>query len=281
MCYICSPLVDFMKKYLLVFSFALFLLLNSSCEYKKLLKSADYDKKYEMAIQYYEKKDYVKAEALLEELITIFRATDKAESVYFHYAYTNYQLGYYTLASYYFQNFANTYPNSTHTEECAYMSAYCYNITSPDYSLDQSDTKIAIGKMQEFINRYPTSERVEEANRIMDQLRGKLEKKAIEIAKQYYKTGHYKSSIVAFNNIMKDFPDTPYREEATFMVIKSNYMLLLNSIESKKAERIDKTIDCYLKFIDKYPTSTYLRNAETIYKATLELKNKNKTKSST
>lgn len=244
-----------------------------SCEYKKLVKSTDYEKKYETAVKFYEKKDYVRAETLLEELITIFRGTDKAEKVYFYYAYTNFQLAYYSMASYYFQNFAKTYPNSVHTEECAYMSAYCYYVTSPDFSLDQADTKMAISKMQSFINSYPTSARVEEANKIVDELRGKLEKKSMEIARQYYKTGYYKSSIVAFNNILKDYPDTHYREETYFMILRSNYMLAVNSIDSKKKERIENTIQQYFKFIEKYPQSFYLKSAENIYESALKIKN--------
>lgn len=253
--------------------FVLFITVSCS-EYNKLVKSTDLDKKYEMAIKYYEKDDYVKALPLLEELVSVYRGTAKAESIYYYYAYTNYNMGDYTIAGYHFHNFVKTFPNSIHTEECAYMNAYCYYLNSPSYSLDQTDTKAAIKEFQAFINQYPKSTRLAECNEIVDKLRAKLERKSYEIAKQYYYIGDYKAAIYSFNNTLKDFPDTKYREELSFLIIQSNYLLAANSIESKKEERLTVTIDSYIKFIDTFPKSTYLKDAESIYESALKMKEK-------
>src|SRR5205823_2189449 len=137
----------------------------------------------------YEKEDYLKALTLLEELITLFRGTAKEENALYYYANTNYNMGDYELARYHFRNFVKTFPASVHAEECAYLTAYCYYLNSPEYSLDQSDTKTAIKEFQVFINEYPKSSRISECNEIIDKLRGKLEKKHYEISKQYYQTG--------------------------------------------------------------------------------------------
>ena len=251
------------------------LFIASSCnEYNRLLKSTDLDKKYEMAIKYYEKEDYVKAITLFEELVSVYKGTNKAESIYFYYAYTNYNLGDYDLASFHFRTFAKTYPNSAHAEECAYMSAYCKYINSPSYSLDQTDTKSAIKEFQSFINQYPNSTRLAECNELVDKLRAKLERKSYELAKQYYYIGDYKSAIFAFHNTIKDFPETKYREELEFLIVKSNYLLAENSIDSKKAERVKVTIESYFKFVDSFPKSSYLRDVESIYDDVLKMKEK-------
>jgi len=256
-----------------------FLSIVVSCnKYDKALKNADMDTKYQMAMKYYEKGNYVKAVNLFEELVSVYRGTAKAEGILFYYAYTNYNLGDYILAAYHFKNFVKTYPNSQHAEECGYMAAYCYYLTSPIYSLDQTDTKAAINEFQLFVNQYPKSMRLASANDMIDKLRAKLEKKSYEIAKQYYHIGDYKASVYAFKNVLNDFPDTKYREELSFLIIKSYYLYAINSIEIKKKERLQASIDAYLNFVDVFSKSGYLKEAESIYDSALKMKEKAKSK---
>lgn len=233
-------------------------------QYEKLLKSTDYGKKYDMALLYYEEEKYDKAYPLLEELAGLFRGTEKAEKIYFYYAWTNYHLGDFIMAGYHFKNFARTYPNSVHAEEALYMNAYCNYLNSPEYSLDQSATYAAISEFQLFIDRYPLSEKVKDANEMIDKLRGKLERKAYERAKLFYKTENYQSAIVAVNNMLRDFPGTSHAEELSFIALSSHYLYALNSIENKKQERIEATIEYYNKFHNRFPESEYRREAESI-----------------
>jgi len=241
------------------------MILSSCSDYNKLLKSSDYTKKYDAAIAYYNNKDYSKALALLEELVSVYRGTDKAEKIMYYYAYATYLSGDYLLAGYHFTNYIKTFPASTHTEECAFMNAYCYYEESPRYSLDQSDTKNAIKELQSFINKYPNSQKVTEANELITKLRSKLETKYYEIAKQYYFLLEYKAAIVSFENVLKEFPDSKFREDAMFMIVKSHYSYAVKSIEKKKAERFKSTIDAYNKFVSYYPdNSKYNKEVEGI-----------------
>ena len=254
-----------------------FVALLSSCDnYTKIAKKGSIEQKYEYAIKAYEKGQYSRALPLLEELITVYRGTANGEKVLYYYAYSNYNTGDYILAGYHFKNFAKSFPASPKTEECLYMSAYCYYLTSPSYSLDQTDTRAAIREFQSFINQYPNSSRTAEANEIVSKLHNKLEIKAYEIAKQYYQVADYKSSIVAIANVVKDFPDSKYVEELNFLLVKSHYLLALNSVDAKRPERLKNTFDAYLRFIDKFPQSTYLKDAEGIYLSALKLKEKYK-----
>ncbi|MDQ3047199.1 MAG: outer membrane protein assembly factor BamD [Bacteroidota bacterium] len=238
-------------------------------KFNKLVKSGDMEAKYIAAIAYFEKEDYTKALTLFEELMSVYRGTAKAEEVNYYYAYCNYNLEDYLVAGYQFRNYVKSFPNSKHTEECAYMNAYCFYLNSPEYSLDQIDTKLAIKEFQRFTNAYPQSERISECNRLIDQLRAKLERKSYENSMLYYNMSDYKGSIVAFGNHLKDFPDTKHAEELEYLIIRSYYLLALNSIDSKKPERFKSAVDSYLKFEDKYPKSEYLNEAEMVYTSAL------------
>jgi outer membrane protein assembly factor BamD len=177
------------------------------------------------------------------------------------------------LAGFHFRTFVRTFPNSEHAEECAFMNAYCYYLSSPKYTLDQSDTKNAIQEMQFFLNQYPESKRVDTCNILMDKLRGKLEKKAYEITKGYFFRDDWKAAAPACENFIKDFAESPHNDEMELMIIKSYYLLAKNSVESKKMGRLEKAMEVYLKFVDLYPNSPYIAEAETIYKDCERLKN--------
>jgi len=258
-----------MKK---IFLPILFLMLFVSCsKYQKILKSTDLAFKFDKAIMYYEKDDYNRALPLFEELSTVFMGSVKAEEVNYYYAYCHYSLGEYMMAAYLFETYANTYPNSKHTEECQYMSAYCFYLLSPIYKLDSKNTYKAINQLQLFTNLYPKSDRVKACNKLIDELREKLTKKVFNNAKQYYITEYHKSAIIALKNVLLDFPGSEYEEEIYFLIIESSFELAKNSIISKKQERLENTIAAYNEFVDKYPTSKFLKQAQDTQQKTLKL----------
>jgi len=243
----------------------------ASCSnYQKILKSDDYNFKYEKAKEYYNKDDFFRSLPLFEELVNIYKGTDKAEDLYYYFAYCHFGLGDYLMARYHFKNFATTFKNSEYTEECQYMYAYCYYLSSPESSLDQSNTFKAIDAFQLFVNIYPGSDRIEKCNEYIDKLRLKLESKAYENAKLYFNIGNYKAAIIALNNTVEDYPDIDNRENIDFLVLKSNYLLAINSVEKRKLERFQSAIAAYNKFIDRYPESKMLREAESIYDNTIK-----------
>ena len=261
------PAIKIMTRIFLKILAATFLI--SSCgKYQKVLKSDDYNYKYEQAVIYYEDGDYNRAMPLFNELSTVMKGTAKIQEVSFYYAYCNYSTGDNLMAAYLFRNYTINFPNSKHTEECAYMGAYCYYNEAPAYSLDATNTLRAIKELQSFVDRYPTSNRVAKCNELIDELRAKLSLKAFENAKQYYTTSNYKSAIIALDNVLIDFPSFNNREEVHFLIVKATYLLAINSISTKVEERLQATLEAYTHFKDNYPESTYLKELETTYNKT-------------
>jgi outer membrane protein assembly factor BamD len=239
-------------------------------KFNKLLKNGNSEDKFNGAIKYFDAKDYTKALILFEELMGTYRGTSKAEEVQYYYANCNYYLGDYILAGYQFRTFVKNYPSSKHLEYCAFMNAYCFYLNSPDFSLEQTDTYLAIKEFHRFTLQFPNSEKILECNNILDKLRDKLDKKSYESSILYYNMANYKSAIVAFAIHIKDFPDTKHEEELKYLTIKSYYLLAINSIESKKQERFKGAVESYIKFIDAFPKSKYIKDAENIYSNSLQ-----------
>ncbi|PLX02574.1 MAG: outer membrane protein assembly factor BamD [Marinilabiliales bacterium] len=260
-----------MKRKLFFIGIVLILAVTSCSEFQKVVKSSDYDLKYDKALEYYNNEDYFRAQQLFEELLTLFKGSTKGEEVYFYYAYCYYGQGNYILAGYHFRSFAKTYPNSKHTEECEFLSAYCFYLDSPGPDLDQTNTRRAIDALQLFINKYPESKRIEECNELIDKLHNKLEIKSYNSAKLYFDLGDYKAANVALSNALKDYPDSQFREELLYLLLKSNFLLAENSIESKQKERFQNTIEQYYALIDEYPKTDHLKEAEKLYEQSLNM----------
>lgn len=226
-------------------------------EFERIRTSGDPELLYSKANEYYEQGDYLKAQTLYELVISSFRGREQAESISFRYAYTYYYLEQYLLAAYYFKNFAQTYGASRFREEAEYMAAYSNYQLSPNFRLDQTYSEKAIEALQEFINLYPNSERVAEANRLIDEMRAKLELKAFESAKLYYDLNQYQSAIRSFENVLKDYPETRNAEEIRYLVIRSAYLWATNSFVERQQERFREAVELAGEFLERYNSSTY------------------------
>lgn len=241
--------------------FGALMLLSSCGEYNRVLKSTDLDYKYAKAVEYYEAEQYNKAYPIFDELLTLYRGTAKAQDVYFYYSMTLFQQGDFILAAYHFKNFSKTFPNNKDADESAFMVAYCYYLESPSYSLDPSYTFKAINEFQLYINTHPRSTRIEECNLMMDELRSRLERKSYEIARQYYRTGHYQSAVVSFTNTLNTYPDTKYREEALYLKFDAAFRLAKNSVKDKQEQRLIEARTAVREYMDQYPEGEYVKTA--------------------
>ena len=237
-------------------------------KFQKVMKGSDYNLKLETAIQYYQKQNYYRALELLEELISLLRGTDKAEKVYYYYAYCYYGQGDYMMASFHFKNYYTTFPRGEKATECQYMSAYCKYLDSPEYGLDQTETTEAMKELQLFITKYPKNDSVKKCNELIDILRGKLKKKAYNQAMLYYNINDYKAAIRTFKNVLKDYPDIENKEEIHFLIVKSYYNYADRSIPEKKKERLQEALKTCNDFLLAYPTSKFLKEVNLIFKNT-------------
>ena len=234
-------------------------ILFAACgEYQQVLKSKDLEFKLSKALEYYNDGDYNKAYPIFDELISLYRGTEKAQEVYFYYANTLYKQKDYILAGYHFKNFYKTFPQNENADEAAYLTAYCYYLEAPSHSLDQAYTFKAINELQLYINTHPGSENIERCNGYMEELRGRLELKSYEIAKQYYKTRKYKAAMTAFTTTLREYPDTPYREEAMYLKAKAAFKLAANSVTDLQEERFIEANTALNDLEEVYPNSEYL-----------------------
>jgi len=219
-----------------------------------------------MAVKMYESKKYAKALRLFEKITPAFRGKPQMERIQFMVAQSNFNEKNYSLSGYYFDRFTKNYPKSSKREEAAFLSAYSYKLASPVFSKDPTDTNKALEAYQTFINAYPDSDKIEEANQHYKELRYKLQKKYFEIAKVYYTTAdydlrNYKAAIQAFDNLLGDYLGSEFKEEALYYRLKAAHDFVLKSTDRRKPERIKDAIEAYEKLKRNYPESKYMEDS--------------------
>jgi outer membrane protein assembly factor BamD len=261
--------------YIIFISLAIF---SCNKDFNKLLKKGTTDEKYTAAIKYYKAADYYKAGIIFDEISPLLKGDSTAEMAQFYNAYCNYYQSNYQMSSYQFKTFYATYNNSPFAEEAYYMYANSMFRDAPPYNLDQTNTLTAVDALQTFINTYPQSKYEEKCNQNLKDLRYRLERKSYEKAKLYFKTRepsftgrpNYLATNVTIDNFKKDFPDSKYVEELSYLQIIALEELSDLSFYTKQKERYNQTIKLYEKFIDKYPNSKYLKELQNQYDKSLK-----------
>ena len=259
-----------MKKNILIILLAA-LLLSSCGEYNKLLKSTDYEYKYEAAKNYFAKGQYNRAATLLNELIAILKGTDKAEESLYMLGMSYYNQKDYQTAAQTFIQYYNVYPRGTFTELSRFHAGKALYLDTPEPRLDQSGTYSAIQQLQMFLEYFPQSAKKDEAQSMIFALQDKLVMKEFLSARLYYNLGNYlgnnyQACVITAQNALKDYPYTNLREDLSILVLRAKYELAVYSVEDRKPERYREAVDEYYAFKNEFPESKYLKEADRIFR---------------
>jgi outer membrane protein assembly factor BamD len=244
---------------------------TSCTEYQQVLKSKEPDLKYQKALTYFNDKQYVKAQTLLDEITSYYRGTDRSQDVLIYLSRSYMGQKDYISAAEYFQAYIRNYPKGRYIIEARFQVGHCYYLNAPDARLDQAETKKAIEFFTQFVELYPESPYAEQAYQEMNELYDKLAYKEYLNAKMYYNIGtylgnNYLSAELVAKNAIKDYPTNKYQEELNWLILQAKYQQVVNSLDSKREERARETDDEYYSFITQYPDSKHRAAADRIGK---------------
>lgn len=251
---------------LLVAAVAIVALSSCKSQYEMLLNSNDADLKYEAAFAYFNEGKYSKAGSLFESLSMLTNGTERDDTVRYYWGLSNYKFKDYYTAETNFANFLETYPRSPFASEARYLRLDCLYRSTLRYELDQTPTYKAITEISEYIIEFPRTPHMQSCRDMLVELNERLDKKAYEAAKLYYKMEDYKASRVAFRNVLKDDSDNVYREDILYYIAMSSYNFAHKSIPSKQKERYLTFVDDYYNFIGEIPESHYRKELDNVYR---------------
>ncbi len=247
------------------------MLLASCGEYQKVLKSHDADYRLDFAKRAFEQKKYTQAATVLEDIVTQFKGSEKAEDSLYLLALSNYENKDYETAGSFFKTYYTRFPKGKYTELARYYAGYGYYLDSPEPQLDQSGTINAIQELQAFLDYFPKSDKVANAQNAIFELQDKLTLKQLENAQLYYNLGtymgnNYESAVIVARNAIKDYPYSKYKEDLELLILKARYQEARESIDEKKHDRFREVIDEYYSYINNYPDTPNREEADNIFK---------------
>lgn len=242
-------------------------ILAASCksQYEVLLNSNDVDAKYKAAFDYFESGKYNKAANMFESLSVLTSGTAKDDTVQYYWGLSNYNFKDYYTAETNFQKFTTNYPRSPFSENARYLRLDCLYRQTLRYELDQTPTNVCLAAIAEYLREFPVNDHLDDCDRMVKELNQRLDTKAYESAKLYYKMEDYLAARVALRNVLKDDSDNIYREDILFYTAKASFKYAQLSVPAKQRERYLTFVDDYLNFKGELPESKYMKELDSLY----------------
>ena len=239
----------------------------ASCksQYELLLNTNDADAKYKAAFEYFNNKRYNKAAALYESLSALTDGTERDDTVRYYWGLSNYNFKDYYTAETNFQQFAESFPRSPFISQARFLRLDCLYRSTLRYELDQQPTYKAMSAISEYMLEFPDNENMQVCKDMLVDLGERLDRKAYEGARLYYKMEDYLAARVAFRNVLKDDAENIYREDILYYIAMASYKYASLSVPAKQKERYMSFIDDYYNFIGELPESHYRKELDVVY----------------
>ena len=136
---------------------------------------------------------------MYELIISSYRGREEAELISFRYAYTFYYLETVHHQLLFFQELCRDFWGQPISRGSGvHVGLFQLRIIARRIAWIRPTRHRAIEGFQEFINQYPNSDRVGQCNRLIDEMRLKLEMKDYESAKLYYDLQQYQAAYPFF-----------------------------------------------------------------------------------
>lgn len=227
-----------------------------------LLKEGQPEQIYAKALECYQQEKWTRASTLFEGVQHYYIGSPREDSISFYNAHCKFKNNDFETASMMLDEFRRRFGRSAFIEDAEGMYALCFYRLSPGPTRDQTTTSKAIIAINEFISRYPESDKVDAFREMNDELTQRLHDKTYINAYTYYKIGRYKSAIIALRNALRTYPESAHREQIMFLIVDSSYRLAANSVADKQTDRYLAMLDSYLSFREEFPESKHLKQVE-------------------
>lgn len=252
-------------------------MLTACSEFSAVLKSDDYEYKYEAAKALYADGQYRQAAELFSMLLAPLKGTSYGEESLYMLAESNLKAKDYESAAMFFKKYYQVYPKGHYMEMARFNSGYSLYKQVADIRLDQTSTMEAIREYQDFLDYCPNTGLKEQTHAVIYELQDRLVEKEYLSAKLYYDLGtytlnsiyggnNYEACVVTAQNALKDYPyaSAGLREKLSILILRAKYHLARQSVEAKRVERFRDAIDEYYAFENDFPESKYLKEATSI-----------------
>lgn len=193
------------------------LLVTASCGGSYKAKRVELpDQKLALADGLFEKSDYDKAAAEYKDFIATFAGDERSDYAQFRLA-ESYRLDeQYAIAAVEYRILVSDYGYSEYVDDAFFFEGVCaFNQTNRP-ERDQTKSYEALGRINRFLQIFPTSPRKEEAEEFRQRIHEQLGKKDFLNAKLYYSMGRHGAALIYFDKVIASFPSTVWAQRSHY-----------------------------------------------------------------
>ncbi len=229
-------------------------LFTSGCGSGSTVDYRDAESVFKAGVAALDDNDYIESQKMFDIVRLQFSTTQYADDAQFYLGELNFKRRDFIIAAFNYNLLLRTYPTSEYAKRALYKSALCYNELSPPSDRDQEYTKKAIQAFSEFQAVYAQDSLSTEATKNIVALRQKLAEREFNTAAIYRKLYSWKATLVYYDTLMEEFPDTEFYEPAFLGKIEMLTQL-------KRYDEAKALIDTYKR---KFPSGKFLNDISTI-----------------
>ena len=195
------------------------MILLVGCSKKDVHLEEDLSPRFEKAMGYFDKGKYSRAKDEFDYIIMADPGSKISNESQYYMAESMYQIKEYDEASIAFDRYVRFSPDYSKIEKARYRICECAINLSNSYQREQSQTQRALGQLQMFIEDFPASDLINDAEDAMLALRLKLAQKDYEVGRMYLKLEEYDSALIYFRSVLNHYYDTSFSDDARVGII--------------------------------------------------------------
>jgi len=221
--------IKYVKKFNFFIVFVAIIFLSFSCSSNKLKKIEkptaviEVDKLYNIASDNFENGNYKDSLSQFLKIYSTYGFTEYAPRALLMASYIYYNNGSYYDSLEILQKFRKLYPSHQNMDYVDYMTALCAYEQIEQTSKDQTNTLLALKTFDRIKEKYPKSKYIEDINLKIDLINDQLAGKEMYIARFYMERNKWLAAIMRLNNVVKNYENTVYIEEALHRLVEVHY----------------------------------------------------------
>ena len=178
------------------------------------------DQLWARGVQEFNEEDWSEAIEYFDRYVLVGGSDPRVHQAQYYTADARFRNEEYVTAATEFTRLAGDLGRTDLADDARFMACRAYEELSPEPQLDQEYTRGAIQHCQALVDYFPDSEFADRAREIVERMWNRLAAKVYEGGEWYFDREAYDSAIIYFEDVVEQFPDTPYAPRALARLVE-------------------------------------------------------------
>ena len=195
-----------------------------NCGSKSIHIEEDLTPNFNKAMKFFNRGKYPQAKEEFNYIIMTDPGSKLANESQYYKGESLFQMKEYNEAWITFERYARFTNDINKIEKSRYRICECAIYETNSYQRDQKQTMRALDQLQMFIEDFPQSGMIQDAEKSITELRIKLAKKDYEIGRLYLKLDEYEAALIYFRSVLNNYYDTDFADDARIGIILTHIL---------------------------------------------------------